>query len=146
MKQKELLSELIANKSPIEEAFHLLPDNLLQARYSSTVRQYNLGLISFGEKEKMVAKIWYELLEKAYHAKTDYDLDEVYSLHLIDDKWFIQLDPITTFIPTTKFEAERIKPLLQKSINGLWIKNPDVQKYPIAINSKGEEKPLLSWQ
>ena len=147
MKKKELLSELIENKSPIEEAFHLLPDSLLQARYSSTVRQYNLGLISFEEKEKMVAKIWYDLLEKAYQIGTraDYDINEVYTLHLIDDKWYVQLDPITTFLPTTRFEAERIKPLLTKSNDVLWIKNPDIQKNPIAINSKGEEKPVKHW-
>lgn len=149
MKKKELLNELIDNMSPIEEVFHLLSNHtntpLLVAKYNNVTKNYNMGLVSFVEMNQTVSQIWYELIDMANRVQTDYSLDEVYSLHLINDKWYVQLDPITTFIPTTKFEAERIKPLLTKSNNVLWIKNPDVQKNPVVINSKGEEKPVKDW-
>lgn len=133
MKKADLLSEIVDNECPIEDAFHLMSDQdiqLIVVRYNSAMKQYNLGLISYVEKDQMIAKVWYDLLELTYRVgnRQDYTFDEVYALHLIEDKWFFQLEPITKLIPTTKFEAERIKPLLFKTNENLWIKNPDIPK------------------
>ncbi len=71
---KEQIQQLIAT-GQTEEALQLLvqtkPDAiLLQARYNQGKKQYNMGLIEFGEWSRIQAQINYAALELAGSAKT----------------------------------------------------------------------------